>query len=329
MGPESITKPESPDPCESIIGSSPAIRYLLKTIREVARTDSTVLITGECGSGKGLAARTIHAASDRRHGPFVTVNCAVYSREQLHCELFGEEQAPPASDHLVTKGRLELASGGTVFLNEIERLPPETQSRLLRLLEEGTYERVGGETSESADVRLIAATDSDLEHNVADGTFRSDLYYRLNVIPIHMPPLREHTDDLAPLIRHFLDRYADRHGRPVHTFCPSVLDRMIAYRWPGNVRELENVVERTVILCRSGKITVDDLPDALHGTARSGLGAGRGTLEEIEAARIVEALREAKGNKKQAARKLGIHRSTLYKKIERLGLDRVLSRRGA
>ncbi len=319
---QSITKRELPDPFGKIIGSSPAIRGLLETVREVARTDSTVLITGERGAGKGLVARTIHAVSERSCGPFVTANCAVFSKDLLHSELFGCEPEPLTGLSRLKRGRFELASGGTVFLDEIENLFPETQMLLLRLLEERTFERVGGESPIPADIRLIAAADRDLERAAAHGSFRSDLYYRLNVIPIHMPPLREHTEDIPALARHFLARYTLRHGRIVQAFDPAALDRMIDYNWPGNVRELENVVERVVVLCRSEEITVADLPASLQGTGRSRVIAGRGTLEEIEAVRIVEALREAGGNKKLAARKLGIHRSTLYKKIERLRLAR-------
>ncbi len=317
-----ITKREPPDPFEKIIGSSPAILRLLETVREVARTDSTVLITGERGAGKGLAARTIHAVSERCCGPFVTANCAVFSKDLLHGELFGHEPEPLTGLSRLKRGRFELASGGTLFLDEIEDLFQETQMLLLRLLEEQTFERVGGETPITADVRLIAAADRDLERSAAEGAFRSDLYYRLNVIPIHVPPLREHTEDIPALAGHFLTRYALRHGRRVESFDPEALERMMDYNWHGNVRELENVVERVVVLCRSEEITVADLPAALRETERSRVVVGRGTLEEIEAVRIIEALREAGGNKKLAAKKLGIHRSTLYKKIERLGLNR-------
>ncbi len=315
---EKITKA---DPFEQIIGSSIATRRLVDTVREIARTDSTVLITGESGTGKGLVAGIVHAASDRRSGPFVTANCVVYSKHLLNSELFGHERGAFTGASRLKKGRFEIASGGTIFLDEIGEISQATQLMLLRILQERTFERVGGEATLEADVRLIAATNKDLHAAIGDGSFRPDLFYRLNVIPIHMPPLRDHPEDIPALAQHFLAGYTRRHGRFAEAFHPAVLDRMSEYGWPGNIRELENVVERMVVLCRSEEIGPDDLPPMLLGAERSRVRLARGTLEEIEAARITEALHEAGGNKKLAARRLGIHRSTLYKKIERLGLD--------
>ncbi|MBD3867436.1 MAG: sigma-54-dependent Fis family transcriptional regulator [Acidobacteria bacterium] len=319
---EPITKSKQHDPFEAFIGCSDTILSLIDTVREVARTDSTVLITGEGGTGKGLMARTIHAASDRSGKPFVTANCVVHSRALLHSELFGEDRDQGSSDGGVKRGRFELASGGTLFLDEIGDIFPETQMLLLRILEERTFERVGGGTTLAADVRLIAAANRDLQLDIAEGAFRSELYYRLNVIPVRMPPLRERRDDVPLLANHFLARYVGRHGKPVDTIDPAAMELMTAYSWPGNVRELETVVERSVVLSRSKEIVPDDLPQALQQPGRGPAIPGRGTLLEIEAVRITEALSEAEGNKKLAARKLGIHRSTLYKKIEKLGLNR-------
>jgi transcriptional regulator with PAS, ATPase and Fis domain len=319
---ESITKSEQPDPFAAFIGCSATILSLIDTVREVARTDSTVLITGEGGTGKGLMAQTIHAASDRSGHPFVTANCVVHSRVLLHSELFGQDRGSGDSEGRIKRGRFELASGGTIFLDEIGGISPETQMMLLRILEERTFRRIGGEESITADVRLIAAANRDLQIDVAAGAFRSELFYRLNVIPVRMPPLRARRDDVPLLAGHFLARYSRRHGKQVASINPAAMELMTAYDWPGNVRELETVVERSVLLARSKEMVPDDLPELLLHPVRDPVAAGRGTLGEIEAVRISEALKEARGNKQLAARKLGIHRSTLYKKIEKLGLKR-------
>jgi DNA-binding NtrC family response regulator len=307
------------DPFAKFIGSSSIIRGFVETIREVARTDSTVLLTGESGTGKGLVARTIHEASTRRNAPFVQANCVVYSEGVLHSELFGHERGAFTGAERAKKGRFELAKAGTLFLDEIGEIPSATQLMLLRVLQDRSFERVGGEETMEADVRLIAATNRDLQECIKQGTFRSDLYYRLNVIPVHLPPLREHAEDVPVLAQHFLRGCAERMSRAVEGFSDEAMDVLTRYPWPGNVRELENMIERVVVLNRSGTVELKDLPETLRH-AGPAVGTAPGTLRDMERHRIREALRDADGNKKQAARKLGIHRSTLYAKMRRYGM---------
>jgi len=309
------------DPFSKFIGSSSIIRGFVETIREVARTDSTVLLTGESGTGKGLVARTIHESSTRRAASFVEANCVVYSEGVLHSELFGHERGAFTGAARTKKGRFELAKGGTLFLDEIGEIPAATQLLLLRVLQDRSFERVGGEETMEADVRLIAATNRDLQECIRQGTFRSDLYYRLNVIPVHLPPLREHPEDVPVLARHFMQLCAERMSRRVEGFSEEAMATMVRYSWPGNVRELENMVERAVVLNRTGRVEHSDLPEVLRVSATGPVpGGAPGTLREMERERIREALRDAGGNKKLAARKLGIHRSTLYAKMRRYGL---------
>ena len=309
------------DPFYKIIGGSGVLTDFVDTIREVARTDSTVLLTGESGTGKSLVARTIHEASSRASGPFVQANCVVYSEGVLQSELFGHEKGAFTGAARMKKGRFELARAGTIFLDEIGEITPAIQLMLLRVLQERTFERVGGEETLEADVRLIAATNRDLQEAIRHGNFRSDLYYRLNVIPIHLPPLREHSDDIPVLSQHFLARSATRLNREVPEFGDGAMDALIRYSWPGNVRELENVMERLVVLVRAGRVELRDLPSGIReGMTDVRLRSAPGTLQELERVRIADALEQANGNKKLAARKLGIHRSTLYAKLRRYGL---------
>ncbi len=307
------------DPFGQLVGRSPVVARLIETVREVARTDSTVLITGESGTGKGLLARIIHEASSRAEAPFVEANCVVYSEGLLHSELFGHEKGAFTGADRTKKGRFELARGGTLFLDEIGEIAQATQLLLLRVLQERSFERVGGEATLEADVRLIAATNRDLRRAIERGSFRNDLYYRLNVIPLHLPPLREHPEDVPVLAQHFLERCARRLGREVEGFAPAATEALVRHRWPGNARELENLVERMVVLCRTKTVDLSDLPPELQPGAPASA-AAPGTLREVERGRILEALRAARGNKKQAARNLGIHRSTLYDKLRRHGL---------
>jgi two-component system response regulator HydG len=309
------------DPFQKILGSSATMQRLVETLREVARTESTVLLTGESGTGKGIAARAIHEASVRANGPFVEANCVVYSEGILHSELFGHERGAFTGAEKLKKGRFELAEGGTIFLDEIGELSPGTQLLLLRVLQERTFERVGGEQTLEADVRLIAATNRDLGSALKKGEFRSDLYYRLNVVPVHLPPLREHPEDVPVLAQHFVQQCAERMGRDVEGFTGDALDSLAAHAWPGNVRELENLVERMVVLCRKGRIGWDDLPADLRQGKSVPTQVEEGTLQDLERHRIAEALRQAGGNKKLAAKHLGIHRSTLYAKMRRYGLE--------
>jgi two-component system response regulator HydG len=309
------------DPLEKFIGNSAVISNFVETIREVARTDSTVLLSGESGTGKSLVARTIHEASARAEGPFVEANCVVYSEGVLHSELFGHERGAFTGAARTKKGRFELAKGGTLFLDEIGEIPPATQLMLLRVLQDRTFERVGGEETIEADVRLIAATNRDLQDAIRRGEFRSDLYYRLNVIPVHIPPLRDHPDDIPVMAQHFLARCAERLNRNVDGFSEEAMDALLRYPWPGNVRELENMIERLAVLCRSTMVEARDLPEPVRQAMRkTQLRGAPGSLQELERQRIVEALDEAGGNKKLAAQRLGIHRSTLYAKLRRFDL---------
>ena len=309
------------DPFGKLIGSSAILRGFVETLREVARTDSTVLLTGESGTGKGLVAKTIHEASSRRDEAFVEANCVVYSEGVLHSELFGHERGAFTGAARTKKGRFELAKGGTLFLDEIGEIPAATQLMLLRVLQDRSFERVGGEETLEADVRLIAASNRDLQEAIGQGAFRSDLYYRLNVIPVHLPPLRKHPEDVPVLAQHFVDRCAERLDRHIEGFSDEAMNAMVRYTWPGNVRELENMIERVVVLSRSGTVQLGDLPDPLRDAAGNRTSSVTpGTLQQMERQCIREALRDAGGNKKLAARKLGIHRSTLYAKMRRYGL---------
>jgi DNA-binding NtrC family response regulator len=305
------------DPLERILGTSPAVRGIIAMLREVARTDATVLVTGESGTGKGMVARALHAASRRAEHPFVEAHCAAYSEGLLHSELFGHERGAFTGADRVKLGRFELADGGTLFLDEIGDLSMATQLLLLRVLQQRTFERVGGEATLRADVRLIAATHRDLPLAIREGTFRSDLYYRLNVIPVHLPALRERREDVPVLADAFLRQSAARLGRAEAGFGAGVLEALEAHDWPGNIRELENLLERLLVLSPSGRIELSDLPLALRPGRFPGQPRG---LHAMERRAIEEALRESSGNKKLAARRLGLHRSTFYAKLRRHGL---------
>ena len=305
------------DPLDRLLGTSPAMRGILTMLREVARTDATVLLTGESGTGKGMVASAIHAASPRADHPFVEAHCAAYSEGLLHSELFGHERGAFTGADRVKLGRFELADSGTLFLDEIGDLSMATQLLLLRVLQQRTFERVGGEATLRADVRLIAATHRDLAAAIREGTFRSDLYYRLNVIPVHLPPLRERREDVAVLADAFLRQSAARLSRTAAGFGAGVLEAMEAHDWPGNVRELENLLERLLVLSPTGTIELQDLPAAMRPGRPAGVSGG---LLAVERRALEEALTQAQGNKKLAARRLGLHRSTFYAKLRRHGL---------
>jgi PAS domain S-box-containing protein len=309
---------------EEIVGTSPALRPVLARVAKVAGTDSTVLITGETGTGKELVARAVHRRSARASRAFVSVNCAAVPRDLIASELFGHEKGAFTGATQRRLGRFELAHGGTIFLDEVGELPMETQVALLRVLQEREFQRVGGTTPIRIDVRVVAATNRDLHAAIEAGTFRSDLFYRLNVFPIAVPPLRERGDDISLLVEYFLDRYARKAGKTIRRVNKRVLDRLRAYPWPGNVRELQNVIERSVIVCDTDEFTVDEswlsAVPAIEGRL-----ASSGTLAAQEKAIIEDALRASDGRvfgPSGAASRLGIPRSTLESKIRALKINK-------
>ncbi len=316
----------SPD----LIGESPAVRELKEQIRVVGPTRASVLITGENGTGKELVARAVHRASRRRDGPFVEVNCAAIPEDLIESELFGHEKGAFTGATARRRGKFDLADGGTLFLDEIGDMSLKTQAKILRVIQEMRFERVGGTKTHEVDVRIIAATNKDLEEEIREGRFREDLYYRLNVVPIHVPPLRERTEDIPLLFRHFVEEYCREENREPVEVDEAVFAVLQAYPWPGNVRELKNVAERMVILCRSDRLTVADVPPAVRGqgtgsggaggTVRPGLGL-REARRQFERDYIARHLEEAGWNVPQAAEALGVDRSSLYKKMKELGIE--------
>jgi two-component system NtrC family response regulator len=311
---------------ENIVGDSPALRAVLADLERAADSDATVLILGESGTGKELVARALHLRSGRRDGPFVVVNCGAIPESLIESELFGHRRGAftgATQDHV---GRFERASGGTLFLDEVGELPPPLQPKLLRALQEGEVDTIGAGAPVQFDARVIAASHRDLETRVREGAFREDLWYRLNVVPLRIPPLRERLEDLPVLTEHFLLRHARRHGRAVPRLDPEVFDRFQRYDWPGNVRELENLLERFVVLGRSEEVTVDDLPAALReelprfGGALVELPHGGIVLDDLERSLIEEALRRCSNNRSAAARFLGISRQTLLYRMQKFGL---------
>jgi DNA-binding NtrC family response regulator len=320
-----------PAPETGFAGTSPAARELLATVARIAPLDATVLLTGESGVGKGLLARMIHRASRRAAAPFVTVSCPALPRELLESELFGHERGAFTGAHQRRIGRVELAAGGTLFLDEIGDLPLLLQPKLLNVIQDRQFQRLGGSKPMGADVRLIAATNVDLHEKIALKEFREDLYYRLNVIPIHIPPLRERRDDLPLLCRQVLDGVAHERGTEPFTLSAGASEAVHRYRWPGNVRELENTLERASAFCAGRVIQPEDLPAEILRPARTTSPAGSPaadggpqvagmTIEELEKLAIQQTLRSCNGNKAAAARHLGITEKTIYNKMSRLGL---------
>lgn len=306
----------------SIVGQSEALRHALALTDQVSRSDATVLLTGESGTGKELFARRLHELSDRQAKPFVALNCAAIPESILESELFGYEKGAFTGAHAKKLGRFEAAHGGTLFLDEIGEMAPHLQVKLLRVLQEQTFERLGSNKSIQVDVRLITATNRDLEQEIQNGGFRKDLFYRLNVINLKIPPLRNRKDDIPLLAQHFLVKYSEKNQRPVPDFSSAALHALGEHAWPGNVRELENVIERAVVLNRDDAIDLDDLPplfqtqDLSVMTSQRTLSIPLGTsLEEIEAMVIQETLKLTGGNKKMAAQLLGIATRTIYRKL--------------
>ncbi|MCK6546540.1 sigma-54 dependent transcriptional regulator [Myxococcota bacterium] len=316
-----------------MIGQSPKLQAVFKTIEKVAASPTTVLITGESGTGKELIAAALHNNSPRADKPFIKINCAAIPRDLLESELFGYEKGAFTGAVSSKPGRFELADTGTLFLDEIGTIPLEMQVKLLRALQESEFERVGGVTTTRVNVRLIAATNSDLAAEAAAGRFREDLYYRLNVVPLVLPPLRERIEDIPPLTEHFRHKYNERLGKKLERITEGALACLQRYQWPGNIRELENVMERAVLFAEGAVITPDDLPDIIRAPDARPAEATptphvigplkeivRQHTENLEKALIMRALEETGGNVTKAARKLEISRKSLQNKMKELGL---------
>jgi two-component system response regulator FlrC len=312
----------SPD----LIAVDPAMRAVVEQLDRVAGTAATVLLLGESGTGKEVAARALHRRGPRAEGPFVAVNCAAVSPQLIESEMFGHEKGAFTGATERRIGRFELADGGTLFLDEVAELPAELQAKLLRVLQERSFERLGGNRTITVDVRLVAATNRELEREMREGRFREDLYHRLAVFPIRLPPLRERTADIVPLARHVLERLAAELGRPTLTLSPVAEQRLLEHDWPGNVRELGNALERAAILARSDRVEGEHLrlEPAVGGSASTAPGgeeALHGTLKDLEREAIRRALEATGHHRKRAAERLGIGLRTLYDKIKAYGLD--------
>jgi len=311
---------------QNIIGRSPAMVKLLEMVAQVAPSEATVLITGESGTGKEMIAGAIHFNSPRKEGPFVKLNCAAITETLLESELFGHEKGAFTGAHKRKEGRFRQAHGGSIFLDEISEMSLAMQVKLLRVLQEREITRVGGEEVIKVDVRLIAATNKDLLQEIEAGRFREDLFYRLNVVTLNMPRLRERSEDIPLLAQHFLKMFSEKNSKEIKGFTPQAMDRLLKYDWPGNVRELMNAVERGVVLASSEYLGEKDLPLVLKEGASGGKAPpeqvipGDLPLEEVEKASILKTLQLTGGNKSEAARRLGITRRTLHKKLKKYGV---------
>jgi transcriptional regulator with PAS, ATPase and Fis domain len=308
-----------PGPCR-VIGESPEWRQVLKKAAQVALTETTVFLQGESGTGKEVVARFIHQASPRKNGPFIAINCAALPEQLLESELFGYERGAFTGAEQAKAGHIELASAGVLLLDEVSEMSPMAQAKLLRVLQEREFRRLGGTRLVKANVRVIAASNRDLHQAVADGSFREDLFYRLQVFDIRIPPLRERRSDIPLLADAFLEEFARTAKCSFAGLTPDALDSLLAHRWPGNVRELHNALERGAILCGGGLITAEHLSlQALAVVApRRSLG-----LSDVERRTIEQVLRQTDGNKSKAARRLGITRTQLYCRLRKYGLETV------
>ncbi|MBT4502275.1 MAG: sigma-54-dependent Fis family transcriptional regulator [Gemmatimonadetes bacterium] len=313
---------------EQIIGRSKPMRNLFEVLELAAPTDATILITGESGTGKEMVARAIHGASLRREGFFVAVNCVAIPRDLLESELFGHERGSFTGATQRRIGKFEQAQGGTIFLDEIGDMPGELQAKLLRVLQERSIERLGGDRPIEVDVRIVAATHRDLELRVKEGGFREDLYFRLSVVPVQLPALRERREDIPALAEHFLTVFCEKNQRMLRGFSPRAMDQLVHYGWPGNVRELENAIERAVILCRGEYVEAECLPRAVQesrgeveveAVGEIGVQAGY-SLGEMEKELILKTLEQTGGNRTEAAKMLGISRQTLQNRLRAYGM---------
>lgn len=311
------------DPNKAMIGKSAGMQQVFSLIAKVAPTSSTVLIRGESGTGKELVACALHAQSPRHDKPFVKVVCAALPETLIESELFGYEKGAFTGAATSKPGRFELAEGGTIFLDEIGDLSTATQVKLLRVLQDRQMERLGGTQTVTADVRILTATHQDLEALVKEGKFREDLFYRLNVVPITIPPLRQRKDDLPLLCDHFLNRFRAEHGKPELKLDDKAGEALVAHDWPGNIRELQNVLERLVILTSGGRISVDDVAACLPAGAASSASGGdlAAARADAEKQTILKALQESDDNRTRAARLLGISRRTLHNKLREYGIE--------
>ena len=311
---------------QNLIGHSPAMTRLIETMVQVAPSEATVLITGESGTGKEMIAGAIHFNSLRKNGPFVKINCAAITETLLESELFGHEKGAFTGAEKRKEGKFRQAEGGTIFLDEVSEMSPAMQVKLLRVLQEREITRVGGDEVIKVDVRVIAATNKDLMREIEARRFRDDLYYRLNVVTLNVPPLRERREDIPLLAGHFLTLFAKKNNKSIKGFTPQAMDRLIRYDWPGNVRELMNAVERGVVLSRSEYLGEEEFalilrtePQAME-TPDQQPGASEPSLESVEKETILKALETAGGNKSEAARRLGITRRTLHLKLKKYGV---------
>ena len=302
----------------AIVGKSPAIMKVIRRIQQVAPTDSTVLIHGETGVGKELVARTIHHLSARRDGPFVVVDCGTLVESLFESEIFGHARGAFTGAVEATRGKFELANGGTIFLDEIANITVNIQSRLLRVIQEKEITKVGSIENVHVDVRILSATNKDLAREIETGRFRQDLFYRLNVVPIHLPPLRERREDIPPLVDHFLARSALDKDPPGPRVTDEAMQQLRLYDWPGNVRELKNTIECATVTCQAGEITPNDLTISAAASPRAPADGSLASSEKREIVRVLEAF---EGNRSQAARHLGISRKTLREKIRKYGID--------
>ena len=308
------------------VGKGPALERVLKQARAVAETNATVLITGENGTGKEVLARAIHEESARSERPFVAVSCAALPETLVESELFGHEKGAFTGAAQARKGRFELADGGTLFLDEIGELSQAVQVKLLRVLQERSFERLGGAKTLEVDIRLVAASNRDLEREVEEGRFRRDLFYRLNVVPLHLPPLRERREDVPLLAAHFAAKAAEKHGRPAPELDPLLLEALQEYDWPGNIRELENLFERLVVLTAGPRLGLEFLPEKMLTAAPQAAGAGEdettleGAVHALKRRMVREAVESEGGNKAAAAKRLHISRSYLHRLITELGV---------
>jgi two-component system response regulator HydG len=305
-----------------IVGKDSKMQAIYKLIDDIAPTDTTILVQGESGTGKELVARAIHQRSLRCNNPFIVINCSAYPSTLLESELFGHEKGSFTGAVRLKIGRFEQAHGGTVFLDEIGEVPPSAQIKLLRVLQTQKFERVGGEQTLCVDVRILAATNKDLLQKVKEGRFREDLFYRLNVIPIQLPPLKNRRNDIPLVARFFMRKFAAEQGKKIDEFSSEAMRLLLDYPWPGNVRELENCIEHAVVLARGNRIEISDLPSALYADEISpAMDDLPGTMMENEAKLLKEVLEECSWNKKQAAQRLGIGRNTLYRKLKKYQIN--------